>query len=160
MFKLLGQAVIIVLVFFAVSAYQERNMLADSGEQTAPPFHLPILQSKQTYSSIQLKGQQSVVYFFAPWCGVCRVSMPNIDKLHQQGKVKAVAIALDYRSTEEVTKFVSDLQLDMPVLLGNQTTAQAYKVQAYPTYYVLDENFKITERSVGYSSEIGIRARL
>ena len=86
--------------------------------------------------------------------------MPNIDKLHQQGKVKAVAIALDYHSTEEVTKFVSDLQLDMPVLLGNQSTAQAYKVQAYPTYYVLDEDFKITERSVGYSSEIGIRARL
>ncbi|PCK30922.1 TlpA family protein disulfide reductase [Pseudoalteromonas piscicida] len=160
MLKFIGQVAIIALVFFVVSAFQERNMLSDSQDQVAPSFHLPILDSNQTYSSIQLRGQQSVVYFFAPWCSVCKLSMPNIDKLHQQGKVNAVAIALDYDSSEAVSEFANSLQLTMPVLLGNKSIAQAYKVKAYPTYYVLDENFTITGRSMGYSTEVGLRARL
>lgn len=160
MLKLIGQIAIIAMVFFAVSSYQQRNMLPDSGEQTAPFFHLPVHKSKQTFSSTQLKGQQTVVYFFAPWCSVCRLSMPNIDKLYQQGKVNAVAIALDYDSTQAVTEFVADLALTMPVLMGNRTTAQHYKISGFPTYYVIDEELKITQRAMGYSTELGIRARL
>ncbi|WP_440053669.1 TlpA family protein disulfide reductase [Pseudoalteromonas sp. T1lg65] len=162
MLKLLFQAIIVLFVFIAVSSYQERNLLDDNGLISAPSFILPQLNETEMalFHSKQLAGNQSVIYFFAPWCSVCRVSMPNLDRLYRQQKVNAVAIALDFNSTEEVTNFVADLQLSMPILLGNQHVRKQYKIAAYPTYYVLDEHLNVTERAVGYSSELGLRARL
>ncbi|WP_125716275.1 TlpA family protein disulfide reductase [Pseudoalteromonas rubra] len=161
MLKTLLQLIIFAIVFLAVTAYQELGMLADDGQAPAPYFSLPLLeQPTQRVSIKSLQGQQSVVYFFAPWCSICRYSMPNLNKLHEQGKVNAVAIALDFESTDAVHAFVDDLALSMPVLLGTHHTGSDYKVKAYPTYYVLSADLKVVERSVGYSSELGIRVRL
>ncbi|TMP38005.1 TlpA family protein disulfide reductase [Pseudoalteromonas rubra] len=161
MLKTVLQLIIFAIVFLAVTAYQELGMLADDGQASAPYFSLPVLeQPTQRVSIKSLQGQQSVVYFFAPWCSICRYSMPNLNKLHEAGKVNAVAIALDFENKDAVSAFVDDLSLSMPVLLGNRSTASDYKVKAYPTYYVLSDDLKVVERSVGYSSELGIRARL
>ncbi|QPB83993.1 redoxin domain-containing protein [Pseudoalteromonas rubra] len=161
MIKTILQLIIFAIVFLAITAYQELGMLADDGKAPAPYFSLPLLeQPTQRVTIKSLQGQQSVVYFFAPWCSICRYSMPNLNKLHEQGKVNAVAIALDFDNPDAVSSFVEDLSLSMPVLLGNSHTASDYKVKAYPTYYVLSDDLKVVERSVGYSSELGIRARL
>ncbi|MDK1287283.1 TlpA family protein disulfide reductase [Pseudoalteromonas umbrosa] len=161
MIKSFFNIIVFVVIFAAVLAYQELGMLEDDGKQSAPYFSLPLLENtSQRYDISQLQGDRSVIYFFAPWCNICRYSMPNIDKLHRQGKVNAVAIALDFQSPEEVKAFSKDLNLSMPVLLGNRKTAQDYKVKAYPTYYVMDPQLKVVERSIGYSSELGIRLRL
>ncbi|MBQ4812282.1 TlpA family protein disulfide reductase [Pseudoalteromonas luteoviolacea] len=161
MIKYLINVIIFVVVLSAAFAYQELGMLEDNGRQSAPYFSLPMMSDEsQRYNISQLQGERSVVYFFAPWCNICRYSMPNIDKLHRLGKVNAVAIALDFQSTEEIEAFSKDLNLSMPILLGNIKTASDYKVKAYPTYYVMDPELKIIERSIGYSSELGIRLRL
>ncbi|OCQ19972.1 heme-binding protein [Pseudoalteromonas luteoviolacea] len=161
MIKYLINVIIFVVVLSAAFAYQELGMLEDNGRQSAPYFSLPMMSDEsQRYNISQLQGERSVVYFFAPWCNICRYSMPNIDKLHRLGKVNAVAIALDFQSTEEIEAFSKDLNLSMPILLGNRKTASDYKVKAYPTYYVMDPELKIIERSIGYSSELGIRLRL
>ncbi|KZN45613.1 TlpA family protein disulfide reductase [Pseudoalteromonas luteoviolacea] len=161
MIKYLVNVIIFVVVMSAAFTYQELGMLEDNGRQSAPYFSLPLMSDEsQRYNISQLQGERSVVYFFAPWCNICRYSMPNIDKLHRIGKVNAVAIALDFQSIEEIEAFSKDLNLSMPILLGNRKTASDYKVKAYPTYYVMDPELKIIERSIGYSSELGIRLRL
>ncbi|KZN36807.1 TlpA family protein disulfide reductase [Pseudoalteromonas luteoviolacea] len=161
MIKYLVNVIIFVVVLSAAFTYQELGMLEDDGRQSAPYFSLPLMSDEsQRYNISQLQGERSVVYFFAPWCNICRYSMPNIDKLHRLGKVNAVAIALDFQSIEEIEAFSKDLNLSMPILLGNRKTASDYKVKAYPTYYVMDPELKIIERSIGYSSELGIRLRL
>ena len=161
MIKKVLQLAIFTVIFIAVTAYQELGMLADNGEQPAPYFSLPTLENEHKKVSLsEFEGQQTVVYFFAPWCSICKFSMPNLDKLHEQQKLSAIAIALDYNSIEEVEAFTQDLDLSMPVLIGNHQIAANFKVKAYPTYYVIDENLIITERSVGYSTELGLRARL
>jgi len=161
MIKYLINVIIFIVVLSAAFTYQELGMLEDDGGQSAPYFSLPIMsEESQRFNISQLQGERSVVYFFAPWCNICRYSMPNIDKLHRLGKVNAVAIALDFQSIEEIEAFSKDLDLSMPILLGNQKIAQDYKVKAYPTYYVMDPELKIIERSIGYSSELGIRLRL
>lgn len=152
---------LIAVVFIGVSAYQELGMLEENGTQPAPYFSLPTLANQdQRINLNELKGQQTVVYFFAPWCSICKYSMPNLDKLYKQDKLNAIAIALDYSSQQEITAFTDKLALSMPVLLGDHSVASNFKVKAYPTYYVINEDLKITERSVGYSSELGLRARL
>lgn len=161
MFKYIIQIGLLLLTITAISATQELGMLADNGKQTAPYFSLPRLDdADQRIDLSSLKGQQTVIYFFAPWCSICKYSMPNLDKLHKNGDLNAVAIALDYATPQRVRQFSQRLNLSMPVLLGDHITAQNFKVKAYPTYYVIDEHLKVVERSIGYSSELGIKIRL
>lgn len=158
-FSVIKTAVLIVVVFYAVTTFQQRNLLS-TDKTPAPYFNLATLEDPtQRISIAQLQGKQTVVYFFAPWCSICRYSMPNLETAHQQGKLNAIAIALDYQNIDEIKQFTDSLQLTMPVLLGSRNTGKDYKVSAYPTYYVIDEQLTITARSMGYSTELGLRLR-
>ena len=69
------------------------------------------------------------------------------------------AVVLDYQSIAEVEQFAKNLDLTFPILLGNQNVKQAFKVSAYPSYYVLDKNGAIEHRSLGYSTALGLYLR-
>ena len=68
-------------------------------------------------------------------------------------------IALDYSSTEEVQAFIDATGITLPVLMGNSVTASDWGVRAFPTYYVVDADGRISSRSVGYSTHLGMLAR-
>ncbi len=156
--KTFFQIFIILIVFYGVSAFQQRNMLPID-DSPAPYFSLEQLNGEQRFTIKSLQGQTTVVYFFAPWCSICKLSMPNLQAAMDDGDINAIAIALDYESKEQVADFVSQMQLNMPILLGSTNTAKQYKISAFPTYYVIDESLSITARSMGYSSELGIKFR-
>ncbi|MBD1582539.1 TlpA family protein disulfide reductase [Pseudoalteromonas sp. S16_S37] len=160
MVKTLLQIVIAVIVFLLFNAYQQRDMLPTSEHQPAPYFSLPQLNSAERISLAAFRGQKVVVYFFAPWCNVCRYSMPNLNKLYEQQQVNAVAIALDYENKAQISAFVADLKLSLPILLGNENIAANYRIRAYPSYYVIDESGNIIQRDMGYSTELGLRLRM
>ncbi|WP_105167726.1 TlpA family protein disulfide reductase [Pseudoalteromonas sp. T1lg23B] len=160
MAKLLMQLIIMICVFLLITAYQEKDMLSDAGIQQAPYFSLPALEHTQRVSLDSLQGQKTIIYFFAPWCHVCKLSMPNLNKLYLERQINVVAIALDFQTTNQVRHFVDDLSLSMPILLGDNNLKANYRISAYPSYYVLDEKSNIVERSVGYSSELGLRLRM
>ncbi|WP_064435832.1 TlpA family protein disulfide reductase [Pseudoalteromonas neustonica] len=155
--SLMINLIIIAVVFFAVTAYQQRNLLATSNSP-APYFNLPLVNdSEQRINIAMLKGKTTIVYFFAPWCTICRYSMPNLESVTEDSNINAIGIALDYRNPQEVVDFVSDLNLTMPILLGDRHTQSNYKISAFPTYYIINEQLQITARSMGYSSELGIK---
>jgi hypothetical protein len=75
---------------------------------------------------------------------------PNID---------VIAVALDYVDQKQVLNFSSKHQLTFPVVYGNEQIKTAYKIQAYPSYYVLNEESTIISKSMGYSTELGLYLR-
>lgn len=146
----------IIAIFVAVHAWQTRSM--PIGE-TAPVAALPVLDGAGVRTVIPDRTT-GVVYFFAPWCGICRQSIGNVDALVEQGSIGwATAIALDYGHVDSVRAFVEDTGLRAPVLLGDADTAAAWGVRAFPTYFVIDENGNIDSRSVGYSTRLGMWTR-
>ncbi|TKB43729.1 TlpA disulfide reductase family protein [Thalassotalea mangrovi] len=156
------QLLIIAIVFNGVSALREMGMLSSWMKQQAPDFHLTSLHSEQVNLQQMLGKQKTVLYFFAPWCSVCKFSMGNLQSLHDKkasADFKVIAIALDYVDHDEVTDFVKDMELTMPVLFGNQALKQRYQVSAYPSYYVVDNNQQVIHRSMGYSTELGLFLR-
>ena len=148
-----------ILVFYLVSTFKERNLL-QTNNAPAPYFNLPLLnQPTERISIAQLEGKTTVVYFFAPWCTICRYSMPNLEAVLESSNINAIGIAFDYKNEQEVAHFVDELNLTMPIVLGDKHTQANYKVSAFPTYYVINEKLQITARSMGYSSQLGIAAR-
>ncbi len=157
-----------ILLFSALSHWLSRHML-DSGSN-APSTRLPALHNRAATltdnPSVNLTGnltwpathERTLVYFFAPWCSICRVSMPGLNRLGND-HLRVVAVALDWETREEVEAFVSSVGFRGEVLLGDATTAQQYQVQGYPSYYVMDSNGRILHQDRGLSTPPGLWLR-
>jgi len=146
---------VLVIVFLAIHAWQTRNL---PDEQLAPVTELNLLDggTQNAFHS----GAPGIVYFFAPWCRVCRLSIGNLDHLVESGRVQwATVVALDYADADEVRSFIERSGVALPVLLGTAQTAADWSVRAFPTYYVIDSSGRIQSRSVGYSTWLGMWAR-
>ena len=110
--------------------------------------------------SLNAQGKTTILYFFAPWCQVCHVSIGNLQSLFEKNEdIDVVAIAMDYTSSQEVINFTSKHNLTFPVALGTQAVKQAFEVSGYPSYYVLNSENMIIGKSMGYSSELGLYLR-
>ena len=148
--------IFILFAFWAVDAWHTRNMLdAESGAMSE--LILVSLEGEVTRIGPDPK-RPTLLYFFAPWCSVCRLSMGNLESLDET-KVRVVAIALDYVNQNEVEQFLRDIDVQVPTYLGTNQLKERFVIQAYPSYYVLDENFTIQGRTVGYSTTLGMRLR-
>ena len=144
-------------MFFGISWYKEQTLLKSAS--TAPAF-IAMTAEGDLFRSTELQGRQTLLYFFAPWCGICRLSMPNLKYFQADNEGLAVyAIALQYDSAQQVADFVADLDLEVPVLLGNQQLATDYQIQAFPTYYVINAEGQISAKSLGYSTALGLWLR-
>ena len=155
--SLLFDVVILILVFVLINVWQTRNLPND---EPAPPLENAWLDDMRA-DSIVVPGKVGVVYFFAPWCFYCRHSIGNLDKLVRDGELAwARAVALDYGRVDEVREFIRITGVDLPVLLGNQQTTRDCKIRGFPTYFVINADGQIVSRSVGYSTRLGLQARL
>ncbi|MFC1719681.1 TlpA family protein disulfide reductase [Pseudomonadota bacterium] len=149
-------ALLIGGVFFAVHAWQTRNLPID---EPVPETVLALLDGSGIRSAIT-QGEAGVVYFFAPWCFYCRHSISNLDELVADGRVAwGTVIALDYTNAAEVQEFIDKTGVTLPVLMGTSATASDWSVSAFPTYYVIDAEGRIYSQSVGYSTKLGMWLR-
>jgi len=156
------QIALFVILYYLVTLWQERGLLPSNGSTKAPDFSLVSTEGVR-YSLNDLNAKNSVVYFFATWCGVCRLSMGNLQNLYEETdhqKLSVVAIALDWESVEIVKKYKTTHDLTFPVLLGGPNVSQAYLIKGFPTYYILDQQHKIAHVSMGYSSQLGMKLKL
>jgi peroxiredoxin len=157
---LLLEVVIIVVVLYGFSLYQNRGTLAADGAM-APDFTLQSIDGKTVQLS-ELKGKKVLVYFFAPWCSICHLSGDNLNDLRQartDEELEILVVGLSWEQTQEIQQFADDLELTMPVLIGNEQQMIEYQIKGFPTYFVIDEEGNVTHRSVGYSTELGMRLR-
>lgn len=148
---------VICLVIYGISQWQMRGMLSTDGD-AAPSITLVKTLNGEPYRISSQPGKRTLIYFFAPWCEICRLSMKNVDIVDTK-RFQVFRIALDYDSVEQVNEFLSDIGVDAPVYLGNEQLKSNYQVQGYPSYYLLDEQFNVIDRALGYSSTAGLRVR-
>ena len=153
---LLFDVTAICMVFLAINAWQTRSLPVD---EQAPLTRLASLDGSGVRNAVE-PGRAGIVYFFAPWCRVCRVSIGNLDDLVRGGSVEwGTLVALDYADAAEVQAFIDRTGVSLPVLLGDTGTARDWSIGAFPTYYVIDASGRIRSRSVGYSTWLGMWVR-
>lgn len=155
--SLLLNGLLIVVVFVAASAFQTRNML-DTDGQPAPDLRGVTLDG-EVYDLAAAADRPAMVYFFAPWCRICAASADNLVRLRRwrdEDDLEIVAVALDWRTAEEVRDYVERHELNVKVVLGNADVARGWQIQAFPSYYVLDRGHRIVRHDIGYSTQLGL----
>ena len=151
-----GQSLVVLTIWLGISYWQQEDLIQDGA--AAPAFHLTSLTGDTTRLS-DIQADRTLLYFFAPWCSICKLSIGNLDELDADESLAVVAVALSYGSSAEVEVFVGDQELKVPVLLGTNQTLSGYKIEMFPTYYVLDQQKRVISKSVGYSTELGMKLR-
>jgi hypothetical protein len=71
-----------------------------------------------------------------------------------------VSLAASFENVAQVRAYVRDHGVDYPVLLGDDALLQALHVDAFPTVYFLDAHGRVQRSATGYTTTLGLLARL
>lgn len=127
-----------------------------SETKKAPDFSLKTSTGK-TIELSKLKGKTVVVNFWATWCPPCKAEIPgfiNVYKKYKSKGLEIVGISLDQGGWSDIDPFVKKMNINYPVVLGNEQTAQAYgNIEAIPTTFIINKEGHIVSRHVGYMDE-------
>ena len=151
-------ALFFIAVIGVAGAFQTRRHL---GAGAAPQATLSLLSGGEL-SFTSLRGKPTLLAFWAPWCGVCKVESQNISwAMHLAGgAANVLSVASDFQDVGAVRGFVQAHEVDYPVLLGDEETSRRFSVDAFPTIYFLDAEGRVKGSAVGYTSTLGLLARL
>lgn len=128
-------------------------LLAGCGNDAAPPSTFVLLDgSSQTTQD--LKGQVTLVNFWATSCTTCVAEMPEIVATHDKFKGRGydtIAVAMSYDPPSYVVNFADTRKLPFKVAIDNTgAVAKAWgDVQLTPTTYVVDKQGRIVKKYVG-----------
>ena len=158
--RLLLEVLVVVAIVAGVQAWRARDLLPAGERTAAPPFELQDLDGG-TWNAADLAGRTTVLYFFAPWCGVCAASSPQLRWFDRWSgeDVQIVMVGLDWSSESELAAYAARHELSMPVLAGGSQVGADYRIRGYPTYYVIDRNGRIARRDTGYTTAPGLWLR-
>lgn len=152
---------LLAIVFLAVSAWQERDLLpADA--QPAPAVTL--LDVDGTLRSLSdFEGRPVQLHFWATWCGVCRQQHGALNAVHasvdDDGPV-LISVIVDSGNRAAVRAYADERGIEYPIWLDTGAVTRAFNVTAFPTNFYLDAEHRVVGRDVGLSTRWGMRWRL
>ncbi|MDT8404317.1 protein disulfide oxidoreductase [Sulfuriflexus sp.] len=148
------QIILILLVYFAVQAWQAR----DTPRGPAPPIQGVLLDGRPV-NLADYRGEPLLLHFWASWCSICRFEQDSIDAIAEDYPV--LSVASQSGDAGAVQAYVTEHGLTAPVLVDEDgELGRMYAVRGFPSSYVIDAQGRIFDVEVGYSSEWGLRARL
>jgi thiol-disulfide isomerase/thioredoxin len=121
-----------------------------------PDWELKNLDGK-TVKLSEFRGKVVILDFWAKWCVPCRVEIPHFVELQKQYGHKGltvIGVSLDEQGPEVVKKFVKQLGVNYPIVIGNEKVAEAYSgIDAIPTTFLIDRQGRIVTRHMGYTDK-------
>lgn len=100
-----------------------------------------------------------VVHFWATWCPTCKFEASNIEKISENYQV--ITVAVNSGSNEEISAYMKEHNLEYTVINDKSgALAKKFGIEAYPTTLIYDKKGKLKFTEVGYSTTLGLKARL
>ena len=153
--KTLAQyALVLIVVSAAMDWWHSRHM----PQQVAPPLETQSLTG-QTVDVIKMSQQQPVVlYFWATWCGACRLVTPTVNWLSEFYPV--VTVALSSGSGERVQQYLKHHNYPLSTLNDPKgALAKEWGVRVTPTIVILHKG-EIRRITTGITTPVGLLVRL
>ena len=152
------EALLVVGIVAAVQLWQSRG-LADG---VAPALAGTLSDGRAASLAEALEaagGRPVLVVFWATWCPVCKAEEGNIDAV--AGDWPTLTVAMQSEGAAAVGKHLKARGLGFGAIVDDEGRHAAdWKVRGVPTHFIVDSAGNIRFRLVGYTTELGLRARL
>ncbi|WP_346839161.1 protein disulfide oxidoreductase [Microbulbifer sp. SAOS-129_SWC] len=153
--SLAGFALLAIIVASGVAYYQQRDVPKDR----APAFAARTLDGDLLDLQQMTADGPVLLYFWATWCGYCRVVSPVIDDL--AGDYQVISVALQSGDRAQVEKYLEDKMLDFPTVNDPAgAISHAWGVRVTPTIVIVGSDGKVSWVTSGTTTRWGLEARL
>lgn len=148
------ETALVLAAFLGIRAWQHRD--APSGP--APAMTGTLVDGGAPASLAALRGRPVMVHFWATWCSVCNAERGSVDSVAKDYAV--LGVAADSGDAEQVRAWMRQSGVAFPTVLDDGALARAFGVKAFPTSFFVDKEGTIRFVETGYTTELGMRARL
>jgi thiol-disulfide isomerase/thioredoxin len=116
-----------------------------------PTFSLNKLNGGGSVSSSSLRGRVTLVDFWASWCVPCRLAVPALEKLHNEG-INVISITID-KDAEKAISFMKKYNVSYTVLQDpTGSVAGQFGLPTMPTSFLIDKSGKVIKIYPGFKS--------
>jgi len=97
------------------------------------------------------KGRVLLVNVWAPWCGPCRVEVPDLVRLQARYSDDLVVLGLTVDAPiPDIRAFMDEYGINYPILLATSTTMSAFPpVQSLPSSFLVGHDGLIKREYIG-----------
>ena len=157
--KIVKEIISTLLMIFIISMVVNYMRKPDSSDKLMDIHVLDIDNNKISLINLAKKDTPTIVHFWATWCPTCKLEAPNLESLRNSCNV--VTIAVNSGSNELIQAFMKERDLGYRVINDkNGDLAKKFGVEVYPTTFIYDSNGTLKFSEVGYSTTIGLKARV
>ncbi len=125
----------------------------------APDFSLLDADGNEFVLSKQ-EGKVVVLAFWASWCGWCKKTIPDVQKIHEQfaDNDRVVVYGINCRERDtgnaKAKEYIAQEKLTYHQLFNGEKVMPLYQVQGFPAVLVIGPDGKILHKQRGYLANL------
>lgn len=153
-YRWIVEITLILIVLSAARFWMQRDVVSG----VAPNISAFMLDG-QYFDLYKHKTRPVLVHFWATWCPVCKLEQSNINNIAKDYSV--ITIAMQSGGNEDLSRFLKDEKLTFNVINDDSgLLSKKYNIRGVPISFIINKKNEIEFVEVGYTTELGLRARL
>lgn len=137
-----GRGIIFGLTVLAIGLILRNSVAEAIPHVEAPEFEVVTLDG-EPYSKASLRGQPTLLVFWAPWCHFCQRELPLLARFYQESKpeqlrILTIAFADTRANVEAYVESNPDTFVFPTAYDEDNRVAQTFGVNATPTFVVMN----------------------
>ncbi len=148
----------------AKSVLEARRIIAYPilGREPVAPDISFVTEGGEAISNQALRGKVVLFHFWATWCPPCRESIPALMNIHgaYRGRPFEIVGVSGDGDEQAWKKFLASNHMDWPEYLdATGAVRQAFDINAFPTFVVVDRDGVVTYNQAGWYPELQLELR-